>query len=391
MLLGQVLDDGYAPEVRRGVVPLTAARLSSNAVYRFAPPFLAIIARGLDVDLADLGVALAISELAGLTSPVVGRLIDRVPRRTSMAAGLVGIAAGSVVAGVSRGIAMFTVGLLLLGVTKVVFDVGLISWTADHVPYERRSRVTGLLETSWALGLLIGVTLLGLVAAITSWRWSYVVGAIGVVAMAGVVLARLDRDHPSHRAADRRTLGRLDRAGWAAIVGMFGLAAAAQALFVTFGAWLEDVFGFGTAALSVVTFGIGGLELAASSTSAARTDRWGKERSVVRGAMIMVPCGLLLVVVHDTLAAGLVVLALFIAAFEFSIVSTIPVGAELIPGAAGRGIGALLVAATLGRTAVVIPATRLYESHGFGAPAFVAAGSAALAGMAMRTREALLR
>jgi MFS transporter, DHA1 family, inner membrane transport protein len=387
----QVLDEGYAPEVRRGVVPLTAARLSSNAVYRFAPPFLATIARGLDVDLADLGVALAITELAGFTSPIVGRLIDRVPRRLSMAAGLAGIAAGSVVAGLSPGIVMFTVGLLVLGVTKVVFDVGLISWTADHVPYERRSRVTGLLETSWALGLLIGVTLLGLVAALTSWRWSYLVGAIGVMAMAGVVLTRLDHDHPSpHAAARRAPAGRLDPAGWAAIVGMFGLTAAAQSLFVTFGAWLEDGFGFGTAALSVVTFGIGGLELVASSTSAARTDHWGKERSVVRGAAIMVPCGLVLAVADHTLALGLAVLALFIGAFEFSIVSTIPVGAELIPGAAGRGIGALLVAGTVGRMVVVIPATRLYEVHGFGAPALVAAGSAALAGLAMRAREALL-
>ena len=30
---------------------------------------------------------------------------------------------------------------------------------------------------------------------------------------------------------------------------MLGLTAAAQSLFVTFGAWLEDDFGFGTAAL----------------------------------------------------------------------------------------------------------------------------------------------
>ncbi len=89
---------------------------------------------------------------------------------------------------------MFTVGLFVLGITKVVFDVALISWTADHVPYDRRSRVTGLIETSWALGLLFGVTTLGLVAALTSWRWSYVLGAVGVLAMTGVLLARLDHD-----------------------------------------------------------------------------------------------------------------------------------------------------------------------------------------------------
>jgi DHA1 family inner membrane transport protein len=391
-VLGRVLDETYPPAVRRGLVPLTAARLTSNAVYRFAPPFLATIARGLHVDLADLGVALTISEISGFTSPLVGHLIDRVPRRLAMAAGLVGIATGAVVAGASTGIVMFTAGLLVLATTKVVFDVALISWTADHVPYDRRSRVTGLIETSWALGLLIGVSLLGLVAAVTSWRWSYVVGAVAVVTMAGVLTVRLDRDEPRHhhRAAPPSPTARLDGAGWAAVVGMVGLTAAAQSLFVTFGAWLQDVFGLGTAALSAVTFGIGALELAASTTSAARTDRWGKERSVMRGAAVMVPCALALVVLDDRLAPGLVVLALFIAAFEFSIVSTIPVGAELVPATPGRGIGALLAAGTVGRMAVAIPATRLYDSHGFGAPALLAVVFAAVAGVAMLARDRLL-
>ena len=75
-----MLDESYPPLVRRAVLPLTLARFSTNAVYRFAAPFLATIARGLDVDLADLGVALAVTELAGLTSPLVGRWIDRLRR-----------------------------------------------------------------------------------------------------------------------------------------------------------------------------------------------------------------------------------------------------------------------------------------------------------------------
>ena len=172
---------------------------------------------------------------------------------------------------------------------------------------------------------------------------------------------------------------------------MLGLTAAAQALFVTFGAWLEDGFGFGTAALSAVTFGIGGLELAASTTSAARTDRWGKERSVVGGAVVMIPCGLLLLVLQDQVAPALLALAVFIAAFEFSIVSTIPIGAELSPGAPGRGIGTLLAAGTVGRMLMAVPATVLYDAHGFGAPVLLAIGAASLAGAAMAARHRIRR
>ena len=157
-MLDRVLDDTHSPEVRRVVPTLTLARFAANAVYRYAPPFIATIARGLDVDIADIGVALAIAEASGLASPLVGRLVDRIPRRVAMTGGMLGMAAGAVVAGASPGIAWFSVGLLILAITKIVFDVGLIAWTADHVPYERRGRVVGVIETSWALGLLIGVS-----------------------------------------------------------------------------------------------------------------------------------------------------------------------------------------------------------------------------------------
>ena len=167
---------------------------------------------------------------------------------------------------------MFTIGLLVLAATKVVFDIAIISWTADHVPYDRRGRITGLLETSWALGLLVGVSLLGLVAAVTSWRWAYLLGAIGVVVAAGAMRARVALE-PAVRAAGTRRVPRppapSTARGWIAAVAVLGLMGAAQALFVTFGAWLEDDYDVGTAALSAVVFGIGGLELLASTTSAA--------------------------------------------------------------------------------------------------------------------------
>src|SRR5215203_619614 len=60
IVLGRFLDDSFAPEVRSGVTTLTVARLSANSCYRYSAPFLATIARGLDVSLEQVGVALAI-------------------------------------------------------------------------------------------------------------------------------------------------------------------------------------------------------------------------------------------------------------------------------------------------------------------------------------------
>jgi predicted MFS family arabinose efflux permease len=389
-----MLDDSYPEAVRRDVTTVTIAKLTANAAYRFAPPFLATIARGLDVDLTDLGVALAISELCGLLSPLIGRLAERVSRRWSMAGGLVGVAAGAALAGVSTDVVTFGAGLFVLAISKIVFDVGLGAWIADHVPYATRGRVVGLTETAWALGLLVGVSLMGLITAATSWRWGYATAAIAVAVMAGVLAVRIDagarrvRPRASARGAD--PTARLTAAGWAAVVGLFCLMSATQALFVTFGPWLEDEFGVSNAGLAAVAFGLGALELAASTTSAARTDRWGKERSVAAGSAVMVPAALGLAAVDQYLTPGLLLLGLFIAAFEFAIVSCIPIGGELIPGSPARGLGTMIACGTLGRAFTAIPATRLYDRWGLSAAALLGAVFAALAGAAMLVRLRIL-
>ncbi len=389
-----MLDDSYPEAVRRDVTTVTIAKLTANAAYRFAPPFLATIARGLDVDLTDLGVALAISELCGLLSPLIGRLAERVSRRWSMAGGLVGVAAGAALAGVSTDVVTFGAGLFVLAISKIVFDVGLGAWLADHVPYATRGRVVGLTETAWALGLLVGVSVMGLITAATSWRWGYAAAAVAVLVMAGVLAVRIDagaRRHPATAPAGvADPTARLSSAGWAAVVGLFCLMSATQALFVTFGPWLEDEFGVSNAGLAAVAFGLGALELAASTTSAARTDRWGKERSVAAGSAVMVPAALALSVADQHLVPGLVLLGLFIAAFEFAIVSCIPIGGELIPGSPARGLGTMIACGTLGRAFTAIPATRLYDRWGLSAAALLGAAFAALAGTAMIVRLRIL-
>ena len=391
-MLRRTLDDTYPAAVRRDVTTITLARLTANAAYRFAPPFLATIARGLDVELSELGVALAVSELCGLSSPLIGRIVERVPRRWSMVTGLTGIACGAVIAGASTGVVMFGAGLFVLAMTKIVFDVGLGSWIADHVPYERRGRVVGVTETAWALGLLIGVSLMGLITAATSWRWGYAAAAVAVVVMAGVLAVRIDsgaRDSAAPAAVVDPS-ARLGLPGWLAVIGMFCLMSATQALFVTFGPWLEDEFDVRTVGLAAVTFGLGALELAASTTSAARTDRWGKELSVVGGAAVMVPSALALAALDSQLAIGLLLLGLFIAAFEFAIVSCIPIGGDLIPGSPARGLSTMIACGTLGRALTAIPATRLYDRWGLTPAAVLGAAFAAGAGVAMFARLRVL-
>ncbi len=380
VVLGRVLDDSYAPEVRRDLTAFAAARMTSNACYRFVGPFIATIARGLHVRLADIGLAIAISELFGLASPLIGRLVDRLGARRAVAVGLGAAIIGTCLAAASQGVAMLAIALVILGQGNTTFYLGIGTWIAMHVPYERRGRVTGLIEVSWAFGLLIGVSTMGLITAASNWRVGYLSGAAAMIIMAIVVVGRIDSPTDEHRTAARtRPLGRLVSRGWLILVSGFAITAASHALIVTFGSWLEDEFGLTPAGLSAVTFLLGAGELVATLSVARFTDIWGKRRSVAVGAALMVPASAGLALLHHHLILGVALLAVGVLGFEFSVVSAISLGTGLVPGSPAQGLGLLIGVDTVGRSLMSIPATRLYTSHGIGWPAAMAAVLAAVA------------
>lgn len=376
-MLTPLLDDSYPEETRRHVLSVTVARLNANACFRFAPPFLASISDDLSTSLSRIGVALMITELLMIVSPVVGGLVDRLHRRTSMVAGLLGVSAAAGLAATSPGLIVFVIAIATLGLSKLIFDVGLTAWVNDHVDYERRGRVIGITETSWALGLLVGVTIMGLVASASSWRWGYVTGAAATALMALVLARRLGPDGESHSSRRLNSVRRpLPREGYWVVLAMFFLMAASQCMFVTFGSWLDDEFGFSEAGIAAVAFGLGAFELLASLTSSRRTDVWGKERSTAFGAALIVPSGVLLAASGSNVVLGLIFLALFLLGFEFAIVSLLPLAANVIPESPARGLGFAIGGGTLGRAVMSLAATATYDVHGIGVPALIGSACA---------------
>ena len=387
-VLQRALDETFPPLVRSRITGLTVARTMANGCFRFAVPFLATIARGNGTTLAGIGVALAISELSGLLSPLNGEIVERLHRRTALVVGLVGVALGTTLAASSIHPVMFAVALVVISQSKMMFDLGLGAWLSDRVPYGQRSRVMGLTEMSWALGLLVGVTVMGLISAATNWRVGYGVGAAAVLFMAGVIAKRIPPDSGAHTSADRAAREPIVvREVAVLMIAMFCLMSSSQVLFVTLGSWLDDSFDFTPAMLSAVAFGLGFGELISSIMSARNTDRWGKERSAAAGAAFMIPAGIGLSIWHDHLAIGLPLLIVAVAAFEFGVVSAIPLGTAVVPGSPARGMALMFTAGTLGRAGASIPATRLYESHGIAWPAIMGAVFAACAVAGFLTLE----
>jgi predicted MFS family arabinose efflux permease len=378
-VLARVLDESYDADVRSSVTALTVGRFTTNAAYRFAVPFLATIAAGLHVTLERLGVGLAVTEVMTLSAPLVGRLVERTARRRAMLVGLGGVAAGAVVAGLSRQLVVFVVGLSIISLAKMTYDVALNAYIADRVPFAVRSRVTSLTEISWALGMLLGVSSLALVVAVSSWHAAYIVAAVAVVAAGGFLRRRLAPSPPTARAHAAGAA----KPAWAprarvvlTAVCVAGLAGSAQFIFVTYGSWLTDHFGFSATDLAALSFAFGIVELISSVTSLRRTDRWGKERSIVIGCSLMVPGAAVVGFGSHHLGLMLGGLALFLLGFELAIISCVPIGAELTPTAPAYGLGAIVGAITAARALVTLPATAWYADHGM---AWTAVGSVALA------------
>ena len=242
-------------------------------------PFLAVIARGNGTTLAGIGVAVAISELSGLLSPLNGEIVERLHRRTAMVVGLVGVAVGD---------HAWQPAACTLRCSRSPWSL-IVAEQDDVRPRPRRMdsptacRTRNAVE-SWGSprsrgrsGCWSASRMMGLVTAATNWRVGYGLGAAAVLCMAGVHRrANPTRLGRSHRARSRPLASPIDGArGRGADAGMFCLMAASQVLFVTFGSWLDDAFDFTPAMLSVVAFGLGFGELICLAHVGARTPTRG--------------------------------------------------------------------------------------------------------------------
>ena len=377
------IDNEYAPIVRQNLDRLVWGRLISNACYRFAPPFIAVIARGLDVSVSQMGIALMIGEFAGLSSPLLGRIVDRGNRLITMMVGMAGITLAVIGAATSTSLIQFAVSMCVMTGSKVLFDTALIVWVNDHVPYERRGRIVGVIETSWALSLFIGVAVMGIATALISWRAGFIVGAIGMLVTAALISASLPR-HDAHAPVAEHASGKVPVRGYLVFACAFLLMGASQCLGITFGPWFEDEFNFSSFAIIAVVITLGVFELASSIGSARVTDVWGKEVSVLRGAGLMTAATLIMAFIPHVSFVAVPMLVLFIMGFEFALVSMLPLAANIVPTAGGIGLGLTVGAGTCGRAVFSTIATSLYDSVGPVGPA-ISAGLLSLFAVAMMT------
>lgn len=364
-------------DVRRTLAAVILARLGLSASQRVVFPFLPAIARGLDTSLSTVANLTALTSIVGLLAPLASALSARVGRRTVMLAALAATLAGAVVLGTAGSVAIAAVGFVLIGLGKPGFDVPMQAWFGDRVPFERRGRVLGATELTWAGGLLVSVPLSGWLIARTSWRSPFALVAVLIVVGLVAVVVLMPGDRPAVRT--RMARPPLTRPQVAVLVVIWLFSFAAGGLFVVYGAWLEADLGFDVTAIGLFTLVVVVSELAGEGVVTAFGDRVGLRRSV-RGALLgsAVAYGLLGAVGGSLVGAVAVVVTWFVC-YEVTIVSAIPLVTEL--GGAGRDrlMGLMVVVVSVARAGAALVVPAVFDAGGIAAAGALAAVCALVA------------
>ena len=358
---------------------LTAAKVVANTAMRWVGPFLPTLERAFGVSTSTLTSVMGLAELGGLTTAVTGHALDRGHRRRTFLGGLGLVAIASVIALIGS-IVAFAIGFVLVVIGVGHVTVAGHAWISDRVPYRARGRALGMFETAWALSLLFGASGIAALIKAFGWRGPFVALAVG---SALAILAELAFVSPDRTTTHTETppAGPIPASAWTTLAGSALIAASGLSVFVVSGAWLEDRHGMSTAGLGLVATGFGAMELVASLSAAAFSDRVGLRRSVSIGLGVLALGLAVAAGSGSSKVLAITGLIVFLTGFEFAFVTSLSLVTEAAPLARGRAIGVGNALGTIARSAAVLSSGLLYDGVGIGGSFGLSVVIAVLAGL----------
>lgn len=343
---------------------MTAKLLVDIGVQIFNP-FLPVIAAGLGMSVVELGRLVGLRSAMGVFAPVSGALADRHGYRLVIHSALLMSAAGFLLLGLSSAPWMVALGMILTGLGVGAFVPNLQAFISSRLAYNLRARALGMIEYSWALTGIVGLSAVGSLIAATGWRTPFFLLAAGMTMMSFVFAAMpgVQRSRPAPAAENPVRQSWLQRMAAVVVVhtnrrstyatilaGALSYFAAMQVM-IAHGAWLADQYGLEAAALGGVAFVLGWFDLTASVSVSLFTDRIGKKRSVLIGIVGSLLGYLLMPILNISLIPAVLIIAVARGFFEFNIVSHFPLLSEQAPVQRGRvmtlGAAVALVGATV--------------------------------------------
>ncbi|GAB6191325.1 MFS transporter [Desulfocastanea catecholica] len=369
-----------SPLVRQ-ILAVMFFRLLLNTGRRFVYPFAPALSRGLEVPLAAITSIIATSQMTSLLGFFSGPLADRIGYRFMMRTGLAMLAVGMLLCGLLPTYWPVFTGLVIASFGKTIFDPAIQAFIGRNVPFARRGRVIGAVETAWAGSTLIGIPALGLIIAQLGLNSSFYIlaflGAIGWVLISRVIppdepIRQVTQEKRSLIASLKQLVQIRPAAGM--LVFGFWISIANDSLFVVYGAWFEQDFMVSLITLGFSTVAIGAAELLGESITALFADRLGLKRAVICGLCLVMCAYLLLPFIGRTLPLAMIGMFCVFLAFEFTIVTSFSLSTELMPEARATMMSGFYATAGVGRMIGVLIGGVLWSYGGITAVAWSSAG-----------------
>ncbi len=356
------------------IILLTLCRLLIFTAQRFAYPFSTVLSRGLGVPLQSITFLISLNSATSLLGPIIGPISDRHGYRRMILAALIMLMIGMLLGGVFAYFPLMFFTFFMTGLGKSTMDPAIQAYVSDRVPYHRRGMFIGLLEVSYAGSALIGIPLVALSIDQINWRAPFFIFSLG--ALIGFIIIRITIDE-DHDIRTQQTSYNLYHDIWKPVIKArpsFGMVVffffsgmAIENLFVVYGPWLETRFGLNVVALGLSATVIGFAELCGAILSALCSDRIGLKRTIIVGQLIVLVSYAIIPMLRLSLETVLAGLFIVFFTFEFTIVTSISLATELLPGQRATMMACLQAASGLGRTLGALIGIPLWLGGGIGA------------------------
>ena len=410
-------------EFHRILAACVATRIVVDTSIQLFYSFLQIISLGMGLNVVMLGRMLSLRSAVGLSAPLFGNTADRYGYLRVMRVALVLAAAGTFLLGSGGGFWTVAAGMVLSGVGLTGFIPTLLAYISAQLPFAQRARGIGILEYSWALAGIFGLSLMGLLFDHFSWRLPFfVLGAamLGSWALLGLlpkaprgveVTAGADSEAggpaeataaggeggagkavgkgsiPSYTAristiapgAVRRVTDLFDL-GWNwrsayAVIGANCLFLFSQGhVMIAHGVWLQSEYGLTASGLGLAALAQGAADLAGAVLVSLITDRVGKKRSFQAGILGSTLFYGLLPVANIGLWPVMVMLVLLRFSYEYGLVSAIALISEQAPDRRGKLMSLTVAINLVGITFTGFTGPWMYTRFGVWGLGPVAAG-----------------
>jgi MFS transporter, DHA1 family, multidrug resistance protein len=322
-------------QIRNPLILFFSIRLLLATGERMFSPFLPTIARGLNIEVTQVTLALSLSFMASAISPFLAAISDRYGRKPVILSGLALFTSGCLLLATTPYYAAFLLSVLVMGVAHSLIIPTILAYMSDRISYQNRGLYLSLVETSWAFSYIIGIPVMAFFVENYGWRLPFGLLAAGNIVLFFCVIWLVPEDHTfflSHNPYFSH-IGNLTRSipALAGLLIAFVFGISEHSINIVMGIWMEDGFMLSILAIGGVASLVGISQLSGELVAAFGVDRVGKRRLSRLALLLNIVILLQIFWMSKSLTGAITWLFFAFFSFELFFVCSLSLISEILP------------------------------------------------------------